>query len=99
MTFPISLNRGRTKAAASCTASFIALIPVFIRFERLLSDGHKNQKMRSILPPKQPPTRGGGFYRKLQTLRLVTSAATNFAALKPRLRLANIPPDLLPQRV
>jgi hypothetical protein len=30
MTFPSSLNSGRTKALDSCTAALMALIPVFI---------------------------------------------------------------------
>src|ERR1051326_5935552 len=47
MTLPISLNSGRTNAPASCTASLIALIPVFMSLEILPSDGQKNQKMRS----------------------------------------------------
>src|SRR5664279_6167972 len=47
ITLPNSLNSGRTNAPASCTASLIALIPVFIGSEILLSDGHQDQKMCS----------------------------------------------------
>ena len=47
MTLPNSLNSGRTNAPASCTASLMALIPVFIGSEILLSDGQENQKMCS----------------------------------------------------
>src|SRR6267154_2151711 len=44
-TLPISLNNGRTKALASCTALLlIPLIPVFILFEMLLSCGQKSRK-------------------------------------------------------
>src|SRR6185312_16802188 len=39
MTFPISLKSGRTNALASCAASLIALIPVFIA--NVTHDGHK----------------------------------------------------------
>src|ERR1035441_10550483 len=47
ITLPNALNSGRTTAPASCTASLIALIPVFIGPETLLFDGQENQKMRS----------------------------------------------------
>src|SRR5579883_596233 len=46
-TLPNSLKSGRTNAPADCTASLIALIPVFIECSILQSDGHENQKMRS----------------------------------------------------
>src|SRR5260221_8086519 len=44
MTLPISLNNGRTKALDSCTALFMALIPVFILFRMLHSCGQKSRK-------------------------------------------------------
>jgi hypothetical protein len=45
MTLPISLNSGRTNALASCAASLIALIPVFIA--NVTYDGHINRGARS----------------------------------------------------
>src|SRR5947209_18645168 len=50
MTFPSSLNKGRTNAPASCTASLRALIPVFMYYENVTVGWTKNQKMRSRLP-------------------------------------------------
>src|ERR1700720_3897557 len=44
MTLLNSPNSGRTKALASCTASLMALIPVFIRFDIVRFDGQKTRK-------------------------------------------------------
>jgi hypothetical protein len=46
-TLPISLIRGRTKALAFCTSSFIALIPVFIDIKIFLAHGQANTKICS----------------------------------------------------
>jgi len=46
MTLPISLKRGRRNAPPSCTASLIALIPVFI-FEKIYS-GRDRKTRRSV---------------------------------------------------
>src|SRR6266853_6356906 len=53
MTFPSSLKSGRKNALASCTASLMALIPVFIGLEILLTDGQKSRNCVQDLAQKR----------------------------------------------
>src|SRR5581483_11706771 len=90
MTRPSSLNNGRTKAPASCTAALMALIPVF-----MVNALPKMDRIKGLSVQAKNP----GFSRRADRDLRSRGCPSAAPKSKPRPRFGDVPGDLFLQLV